>query len=629
MAGCSYQFGVFTADPGTGELRKNGSRLRLQERPFQLLLALLVKSGEVVTREELRQRLWPDGTYVDFDHSISSAINKLRAALNDSATHPRYIETVGRRGYRFLADVKQITNGARAAQTGTSSAPVLSTLSNRTRRYALLGVAAAVALVLTFYFAWPRLRPHATPVAGKLMLGVLPFQNLTGDPSQDYFSDGLTEEMMTQLGRLDPQRLSVVALRTSVMHYQRTPEQLEQTARELGVQYLLQGSVRRESNKVRIDARLVQASDQTQVWARQYDRELRDLLTLQGEIANEVADEIPLALGQGKSFNVAGRQTALSPEEYEAYDLYLRGRYFWNKRTPESFDQAAQIFQQAIAKAPNYARGYAGLADAYVLQGTYYLLPQNEIMPKARAAALKSLELDPNLAEAHTTLALITEIYDYDWQSAEKEYRRAIELDPNYATAHQWYAEELGWEGRFDQALAESERARQLDPLSLIIASDDCAILYYARRYDRAIQECKSVLQMEPGFGRALFLLTSTYVQQGRFRDAMSLVSSPALSRDPWIWGNRAYIYGRAGRLAQARQAMVNMQIANRRWQLDLDPSLAVDYAATGDKEQSLIWLKKCLDEHAPPPDIKVNPAYDPLHGDPRFQELLRRIGLQ
>ena len=621
-------------DAHAGELRKSGVRLKLQDRPFQLLLSLLEKPGEVVTREELRQRLWPDGTYVDFDHSISSALNKLRNALNDSATHPRYIETVGRRGYRFLADVKHVASVKLPAGPPASSAsasPVGEAFRARPNRVVWIStavVALVAALVVTIYFVSAGRRERAAAPSGKIVLAVFPFENLTGDPTQDYFSDGLTEEMLTQLGRLDPDRLSVIALRTSVMHYQRTPEQLEQTARQIGVQYLLQGSVRRESNKVRIAARLVQVRDQTQIWAREYDRELRDLLTLQGEIAGEVADEIPLALGNGKSFTAPARQPALSPEQYEAYDLYLRGRYFWNKRTPESFNQAAQTFQQAIAKAPNYARGYAGLADSYVLQGTYYLMPRNEIMPKARAAALKALELDPDLAEAHTTLALITEIYDYDWQTAEKEYRRAIELDPNYATAHQWYAEELGWEGRFDQALAESERARQLDPLSLIIASDDCAILYYARRYDRAVQECQSVLQMEPGFGRALFLLTGAYVQLGRFADALNLLSSPALSRDPWIWGNRAYIYGRSGRLAQARQAMETMQITNRRLQLDLGPTLAVDYAATGDKDQSFVWLQKCFEEHAPPPDIKVNPAYDPLHGDPRFQEMLRRIGL-
>jgi len=329
------------------------------------------------------------------------------------------------------------------------------------------------------YVEWSRgwLRPQ--PPTGRTMLAVLPFENLTGDAGQDYFSDGLTEEMIAQLGRLDREHLGVIA-RTSVMRYKHGQQQLEQIAKELGVQYVLEGSVRRDSDKVRITAQLVQMRDQTRVWARQYDRELSSLLILQGEIAQEIADEIHLALGNDHQRIAVDRTRAVSPSSYETYDLYLKGRYFWNKRTRQGLQQAIEYFQQAVTKDTNYARAYAGLADSYALMTSYGFASPHEFMPKARAAALRALQIDDSLAEAHTSLALITENYDWDWQTAEKEFRRAIELDPNYATAHHWYAEHLTWLGRFPEALRESERARQLDPLSLIIATDYGAILYTA-----------------------------------------------------------------------------------------------------------------------------------------------------
>jgi Tfp pilus assembly protein PilF len=284
-----------------------------------------------------------------------------------------------------------------------------------------------------------------------------------------------------------------------------------QIGRELGVQYVLEGSVRRDAGKVRVSAQLIQMSDQTHLWARQYDRDLSNLLGLQGEIAQEIGDEIQLTLGENKSASAISK--AQIPKSYEAYDLYLKGRYFWNKRTPEGFEEAIKYFQQAIAKDPDYARAYAGLADCYALLPGYTMtIPQTEALPKARAAALKALQLDERLAEAHTSMALIAENYDWDWQTAEKEYRRAIELNPNYATAHHWYAEYLTWNGRFDEALRESERARQLDPLSLIIAADNAMIFYYSRQYDRAEKGFNAVLEMEPTFPRA-HMVRSVYVE--------------------------------------------------------------------------------------------------------------------
>ncbi len=304
------------------------------------------------------------------------------------------------------------------------------------------------------------------------MLAVLPFENLTGDAGQDYFSDGLTEEMIAQLGRLDPEHLGVIA-RTSVMHYKHSQEQLDQIGRELGVQYVLEGSVRRDSDKVRISAQLIQTKDQTHVWARQYDRELSNLLLLQGEIAQEIAGGIQLTLGDSHKRISSAHQPSLSPEAYEAYDLYLKGRYYWNKRTTQGFQQAIAYFQQAIAKDTNYARAYAGLADSYALLSGYSLAPQNELMPKARAAAQRAVELDDRLAEAHTSLASALE-GEYKWDRAEREFKRAIELNPNYANAHHWYGILLWKVGKLDKSLREASKAQLLDPLSSQIAVSLC-----------------------------------------------------------------------------------------------------------------------------------------------------------
>ena len=627
-----YSFGVFTVDLRSGELRKHGIRVKLQQRPFQLLVALLETPGETVTREELRQRLWPDGTFVNFDQSISSSVNKLRSALNDSSTHPRFVETVGRRGYRFLADVKLVSaNGdstpADTEPNGTLLPSQAPSRPHSSRRWMVpLATAAIVAAALAGFFLWGHSRARSSAPSGRVMLAVLPFDNLTGDAGQDYFSDGLTEEMITQLGRLDPERLGIIA-RTSVMTYKHRQEPIEQIGRELGVQYVLEGSVRREADKVRIAAQLVQVKDQTPLWARQYDRELKDLLLLQNEIAQEISDETQITFA-GKKPTAPAVQSSLTPQAYDAYNLYLQGQFFLNKRTVKGLREAIQYFEQATAKDPNCARAYAGLADSYALMGGYSGIPQAHFAQKARTAALRALEIDEALPEAHTALALIVENYDWDWQTAEKEYRRAIELNPNYATAHHWYAEYLTWRGRFDEALQESERARQLDPLSLIIATDNAAILYDSRQYDRAIKQFRYVLQMEPNFPRA-GVIAEAYVQKGMSAEAIAFVEKqPQNDNAPWHLAYLAYVYGRSGKQAQAQQTIDKMLALNR--QEEFDPiALAWAYIGVGNKEQALACLEKAYSQRANGlTALKVDPLYDPLRGDSRFQTLLQRVGL-
>jgi tetratricopeptide (TPR) repeat protein len=401
---------------------------------------------------------------------------------------------------------------------------------------------------------------------------------------------------------------------------------LAQAAGDLGVQYILEGSVRRDGAKVRIAAQLIQVKDETHLWAREYDRDLSDLLALQSEIARQTADELLLTLGSRGTAPQAAAARTPSPE---AYNLYLKGLYSWNKRTHTDLRQAIQYFQRSVAVDPGYARAYVGLADGYSLIGGYSLTPQTEYMPKARAAALRALELDPTLAEAHTALALVVQNYDWDWQAAEKEFRRAIELNPNYATAHHWYAEHLMWRGRFDEALAESELARQLDPLSLIILADKAVLLYCARQYDRSIAQFRAVLELEPYFPRAHGVI-SPYVEKGMTAEALAEVekSREHYGELPYIWAERAYIYARAGQTTQARRAVAVLEQFNRRQ--PVGPELMVwAYAGIGDKPRCMHWLEAAWKQHSNVMTaLKVDPLFDGLRGDPRFQGLLHRVHL-
>jgi TolB-like protein/DNA-binding winged helix-turn-helix (wHTH) protein len=626
-------------DVGTYELRRSGRRLKLERIPMELLLLLVEQSGQIVSRERIVERIWGKDVFLDTDNSINAAIRKIRHVLKDDPEQPRFVQTVTGRGYRFIAPL--LHDGASstpfqavAQQVAPAKDPIgrdvspVPTPQVRGSPIRLLFLAAFVLMAgLGAYFQWFRSRVPPPPSSGRLMLAVLPFQNLTGDAGQEYFCDGLTEEMITRLGSLDPQHLGVIA-RTSVMHYKNSPEKLDQIGRELGIRYVLEGSVRREAGKVRITAQLIQVRDQTHLWARQYDRAPKDLLPLQSEITREISDEIQLTLGDRKLIETSPEPPS-SHHSYEAYDLYLKGQYFWNKRTVVGFQRAIDYFQQAIDKDPGYARAYAGLADSYALIGGYSLVPQAEFIPKARAAALRAVEIDESLAEAHTALALIVQNYDWGWRTADKEFRRAIELNPNYATAHHWYAEHLAWQGRFEEALYESERARQLDPLSLIIATDNGAILYYSRQYDRAIAQFRAVRELDPNFPRS-GLIRQAYTQKGMFAEVQVELEQARKTHgdEPAICSELAYIYGRTGQHAQARQELARLEHWNLRQ--SLDPAVfVVAYVGMGNNDQALAWLEKAYTQHSNSmTTLKVDPLYDPLRGDPRFQNLLTRVGL-
>jgi TolB-like protein/DNA-binding winged helix-turn-helix (wHTH) protein/Flp pilus assembly protein TadD len=648
-----FRFGPYESHAKSLELYKHGTKLKVRPQPLRLLNLMLSRAGKVLTREELRQELWSSETFVDFEHGLNSAVKAVRSALNDSVTEPRYIETIPKVGYRFIAAVEvlsETSGGTVGEQAEAGGAPVRErgfseaaagtangarTSAGRKGWAAILAVGAliAVAAGLGVHWGWMNARPRPNPASGRIILAVLPFQNLSGGTDEDYFSDGLTEELIAQFGRLDPAHLGVIA-RTSVMHYKHSDEPLDRIGRELGVQYALEGSVRRDANQVRISAQLIQIKDQTRLWSREYDRELSNLLTLQSEIARDIGGEIRVTLGdrepEKSALGAAGSQGS-----YEAYDLYLRALYFWNKRTPEGFERAVEYFQQSIAKDPTYARAYAGLADTYVLMSGYGGFPPKDLMAKGRAAAQKAVELDDTLAEAHTAKALVAQDFDWDWKTAETEYRRAITLNPNYATAHHWYAEYLALMGRFDEAGVEIEQARVLDPLSLVIATDHGMIFYYARQYDRAIEQLHAVLEMDPTYPRAGRAMDVAYLEKGVSAEALAdlkkwqgLADGPAQSENPWFWGNHAYLSGRLGRLEDARHALEKLQMLNR--EQHVDPIvLALAYLGMNDKNQSLNWLDKAHAEHSVSlTSVNVDPVYDPLRDDARFQALLHAMNL-
>ena len=616
-----YQFGEYTLDTDQRVVLCAGQPLPLTPKLFEILLILVQNGGRIVEKEELMNRLWPD-IHVE-EANLTTNIQQLRKALGDNARNPVYIATVPRRGYRFIAP---ITTEEVTTIKGTDRTRKVGERPSWQRWPVILGIAIVLFATSAGWYLWSHLSALPQPAGGKFILAVLPLKNLTGDEAQEYFSDGLTEEMITQLGNLDPERCGVIAC-TSVMRYKNSQESLNQIGRDLGVQYILEGSVRRESDRVRITAQLIQIKDQTHLWSREYDRELNHLLSLQADIAREVASEIRLTINNQGQSN-PGPSVASSPKTYEAYDLYLRGQYLWNKRTPESLRQSIDYFQQAVAEDPNYARAYAGLADSYALIGGYSARPQAEFMQKARSAALRALEIDERLPEAHTSLALIVQNYDLDWQAAEKEFRRALELNANDATAHHWYAEHLMWEGRFVESLRESEQARRLDPLSLIIAADNAAILYYSRKYDQAIEETRKIRQIEANFPRANIIVAAC-VERGLVAEALSELEKQTSEKTaPWYTAALAYIYGRSGEQIKAERALKRLLQYNQREPVDAGLFVWA-YLGMSKKERALEWLEKAYSEHSNCViGMKVDPLFDPLRGDARFQDLLRRIGL-
>jgi TolB-like protein/DNA-binding winged helix-turn-helix (wHTH) protein/tetratricopeptide (TPR) repeat protein len=626
------RFGVFEVDLRTGELRKHGVKVRLQEQPFQVLAMLLERSGEVVTREELRSRLWSAETFVDFDHGVNKAINRIRDAIGDSATSPRFIETVARRGYRFIGDVVVDQTGMSQAESRDEDLAPSYPLEERSepaptmrgghawRVWSVAALTVAVASVIVLVLGLRSGHP-AAPIHS---LAVLPLENLSGDPSQEYFADGMTDELIATLGQIRALR---VISRTSAMLYKRARKPLAQIARELGVDAVVEGAVFRSGSQVRITAELIDARDDRHMWAQSYNGELRDTLTLQYTVARAIADQISGTLNPRERATLRPNK-AVDPQAYEAY---LKGRYFWNKRTGDDLRKASEYFTDAIERDPTYAPAFSGLADTYALMGDweYGVLAPMEALPRGKAAATRALEIDSGLGEAHTSLAFLLDAFDWNLASADAEFRRAIELSPGYATAHHWYAWHLSLLGRYDEAIAEMKKAQSLDPLSLIINADFAELLLIAHDVNGSIEQSRKTIEMDANFPLAHNQLGVAYLASHRPDEAI-----PELQRAVHLSGgsatcsaNLARAFAESGQRSDAVRLLDDLKKRSQSGYSNAT-EIAVVYAALGDTGRAMTWLERAYDERFNP-SVLLRPAFDSLRSDSRFQDLERRVGLR
>ena len=639
-----FRFGPFEAKPRAQELSKNGTPLRLRGQPFAILELLLNRAGEVVTREEIRQKLWPADTFVDFEHGLNTSIKKLRQALCDSATEPRYIETIPRLGYRFIAPVEATVEPKAKKPTGVetvaeedSKHPVSQVGGGRPRLHLFLApavlVLAAAALVFnmagarTRLFALFRSTKNASVAVASApkplpSIAVLPLQNLSNNSAEDYFADGMTDELTTDLAQFGSLR---VISRTSAMHYKGASKTAPEIGRELGVDTLIEGTVQRVGDRVRIRVQLIDSASDRHLWARSYDHDLKDVLALQSSAARDIAEEV-----EGKVVPPpANAPLNLHPVKPEAYEAYLKGRYFWNKRTEDGLKKSIEYFEQAISQDPKFAAAYAGLADSYSILGSD-VLPARVASAKAHVAASKALELDPAIAEGHAELGLVEFYYDWDWTRSEQEFRRAIELNPNYATAHQWYGYYLAAMGRFPEALEEAGKAQQIDPLSLSINTTLAGRYRDLHQYAQAIDLNRRTLEMDPNFMPAHIALGATYEDQGNWSQAISeYQQAVAISQNnPIALASLGSAYGHLGDQAAARKMIARLQEASKHHYVSAF-DMATVFAGIGDPDTAFHWLEKAYAQReSQMAFLNITRRMDPLRSDPRFADLLRRMGL-
>jgi TolB-like protein/Flp pilus assembly protein TadD len=567
--------GEYKLDTRAGELRKGGATLLLHGQPLQILLLLLEQPGEVVTREELRTALWSSHTFVDFQDSLNHAVGRLREALGDSAENPRFIETVARRGYRFIGALDEIEQGPQDQKTATKT------------------------------------------------VAVLPLENLTGDPAEGYFVDGMTDELIGTLAKIGS--LQVVS-RSSVMTYKGASKTLPQIARELNADALVEGTVARSGNRVRISARLVDAETDRHLWAETYEGELRDILALQSGIARAIAAAVEVKLTPPQEAALATAPT-VNPAANEAY---LKGRYCWRKTTANGLSTAIKYFRQAVDKEPRYALADSGLADAYASIGLWGFGPHSpqKAMQKAKQAAVRALQISDQLAEAHTALARVSFYHDWDFSGAEREYQRAIELNQNYPAAHAGYSMYLILMGRVEESLTEMQRAYALDPSSLLLNATGGERLYLARQYEAALEQLRKALEMEPNFFLTHIFLGLACEQVRKCEEAIAEFEN-ALSlsgESPIAVATLAHAYAIAGRKRQAQNVLGDLENSLKNGRVPTYHMAAI-YAALGDNDKAFDWLEKAYEERSLwMVHLKVAPKLDPLRSDPRFHDLLRRM---
>jgi TolB-like protein/DNA-binding winged helix-turn-helix (wHTH) protein len=619
-------FGAYEFNPHSRELRKEGMRARLEGQPLAILELLLERPGELVTREELQKRLWPEDTFVDFEHSLNAAVKRLRAALNDSADRPRYIETLARRGYRFVAPVGgSVAEGQSENKVLLPPEPQAQVAGRHDRRFLLLVMVAAVCVVGFVGWGWRQWRnraaiPAVPPVRS---LAVLPLQNLSGDPSQEYLADGLTEELIGRLANIHGLR---VISRTSAMHFKNTQLSVPEIAKMLGVDAIVEGSVIRERGQVRIHAQLIRGASDEHIWAGEYQREYRSLLALQDEVARSIAARIEVSLTPQERQKLASTHS-IDPE---AYEDYLKGRYYFNQRTQEPLNKSISFFQQATAKDPSYALAYCGLADAYALLGFRGGFPSKDALLRAKVAALRATELDDTLGDAHASRAFIAETYEWDWATAEREYKRALELNPGDARVHHWYAGYLMYVGRFEEGISEARWARDLDPLSSPVNNALAGRLLASGRYDEAFEQVQKTIQLDPRFAPAHQTLGWAYLHNGKHEEAIqefqrSLQLSGTDDTDLLL--DLGFAYATAGNQNEARRILAKLRALHERG-LVPSGSIAILYGALGETNEAFAWLEKAYQERDPQLTyLKAGRRFEPLRNDPRFQRLVHRMG--
>lgn len=618
-----FRFGAFEVNPRSCELRKHGIRIKLQGKPFQILTVLLERPGDLVSRDELRRCLWPDDEYGEFDQSLNTAIKKLRQALGDSAGSPRYVETQARLGYRFVAPVEVI--GAEPGVSGPSASDIAPSVPAKRRVYLwATGAVALVVCTVATYFYIGRISRESQWTAGPVAsIAVLPLVNLTPGAEQDYFADGLTDALITNLAQIGALR---VISRTSAMQYKGTQKLLPAIARELRVDMIVEGTVQRAGERVRVTVKLVRAPAESYLWAESYERDLRDILSLENEMAGAIARKIEIHLTPRESQQLS-RAPRLNPQAYEAY---LKGRFFWNIRSAESLLKGIQYFEQAISKDPDYALAYAGLADCYNMLSYYGGAKPIDSFPKAEAAAEKALLLDSRTAEAHAALGFVRLHYDWNWAGAETAFRRALELNPGYANAHHWYSHYFLATGQTGLALAHAKRALELDPLNLSITTHLGHQYIYAEQYDDAIAQVRKALEINPAAARAHAWLGRAHegkrqfdAAETEFREAVRLSAD-----DPRMTAGLAHLFASRGDLDAARHLLKSLEtrsVSNYAFAY----SLAALHVALGDQDRAFEWLDRaCLARPEELIYLKADPDLKALRSDPRFSTLLRRIGL-
>jgi TolB-like protein/DNA-binding winged helix-turn-helix (wHTH) protein/thioredoxin-like negative regulator of GroEL len=613
------RLGEFALDLETGELRNDQHQFTLQGQPFEILLVLLEHPGRLVTRDELKKRLWPTDTFVDFDHGLNKAVNRLREALNDSADHPKFIETVPRRGYRFIGSLEHVLERSPNGPEETAAQNLKGVLTRYALRRIVAGAVAAVIILLVGLMVW-RIVERRRSVTRIQSIAVLPLENLSGDAAQDYFADGMTEELITELGQIQPLR---VISRTSVMQYKGARKPLPLIAHELHVDAFVVGAVVRSGEQVRITAQLVEASSEKQLWAKSYQRELKDVLGLQSEIAGAIAQQIQKTL-RPQELTTAEIRRTISPEAYQAY---WKGEILLDKLQPDSVQKAAEYFQEAIAKSPEYVAAYNKLAGSYGILGNMGVLTKKEAQARVKMLTAKALEIDPLSGPAHAQKGWDAMDNNLDIVTAGAEFKEAVDLSPNGVEGHEGLGEYYAAAGQTDDAVRELRQAQELDPLSFIVNEDMCRILYYARRFDEALAQCNANLNLDP-LQRSLWQMAHIYVAKGKdetaastFIQAFERSGAPPARVSALKNGNQ-----KAGLKGLWQEALRtnNPEIGKK----NHPPLLvAIAYTYAGDKDKAFLWLDRAFDERSfGIAYLRVDPTFDSLHSDVRFQDLLRRL---